>query len=106
MNFLTPLTDEEKRRGRRMSGPLGNGEYISFDPLMCDAKPGSVFLTDSRKLDAISSQRAMRDTAQQLQYTGANHVMIGDAGSDGTGSAMTADASTMRDIARAAQYGG
>lgn len=38
--YLAPLTDEEKRLGRRLStSVLQNGEYVSFDIMFRDSLP-------------------------------------------------------------------
>ena len=54
MQFLAPLTDEEKRLGRRRpTGILQHGDSVPFDVMLCDSKaPASApSLADSSPRD-------------------------------------------------------
>lgn len=132
MEFLSPLTEEEKRRRARKSGVVEEGEYVSFDLAFRDSAPGNaVFLTDSQSglsphlQDAVNSLNALRQASGRMPITPGEirSLQIADAARSGKPLVMNdaqaqlleqqrafarenAAALAVRDAARAAQYQG
>jgi hypothetical protein len=108
MGFISPLTDEEKRR--RLQGVLEDGEVLGFDVAFLDSAPSRrVFLTDQQKSSAAASHKAMRDAAYASQYDLPDQAALtAEASSIGAPSApLTSDSNEqVRNLARAAQFGG
>jgi len=69
MTYISPLTEEDKRRRRRMSGVVEDGEYVSFDLAFRDSAPStSAYMTDSAQTPSAA------DADSQAAATAANRL--------------------------------
>ena len=63
MNFLTPLTEFEKRTGRRRNDVVADGEHVRFDIMLMDgrSKPATEQIADQRIKAQVDREHAAHD---------------------------------------------
>ena len=63
MNFLSPLTEFEKRNGRRRNDVVADGEHVRFDIMLLDgkSKPATDQITDQRIKAQVDREHAQHD---------------------------------------------